>query len=322
MVVLRPLAYYASAHEGNPPRHTRHQGETACTACPPVIIASHLRGSSSLLSHYANPGFENRRGIVAWASMSTSPIRSIRSARSRALKSDDRGTNAEAAPTAERPNGCREPGSTDPDALLLNEFRRARRRFRGAIVGISARTTITNPSACELLGPTDRRALRQWMQTTEDVPDGSEVAFDLANGLTARARCYQVRMRRQRVGVVLHISVPAPADVRLVAVEGDGRIAGDGPSVEAAGVAAGLDPALLTGWAELTDSERAVAELVGRGRTNKDAARHLFMSRHTVDHHLRGVFSKLGISSRVELARLLGEHYESLAAAAPKGAVA
>jgi DNA-binding CsgD family transcriptional regulator len=78
---------------------------------------------------------------------------------------------------------------------------------------------------------------------------------------------------------------------------------GDNPS---------LDPSLMTGWTDLTDTERTVAELVARGMTNKQAGRVMFLSRHTVDYHLRRVFKKLGVNSRVELARAIGEHYEAL----------
>lgn len=58
-----------------------------------------------------------------------------------------------------------------------------------------------------------------------------------------------------------------------------------------------------SGWASLTETERRVAELVSQGLTNRDVARQMFLSRHTVDFHLRHVYWKLGISSRVQLAR-------------------
>jgi DNA-binding NarL/FixJ family response regulator len=56
--------------------------------------------------------------------------------------------------------------------------------------------------------------------------------------------------------------------------------------------------------ADLTQSELAVVELVARGGTNRQVAEQLFLSPHTVNSHLRHAFSKLGIRSRIELARL------------------
>jgi DNA-binding CsgD family transcriptional regulator len=53
--------------------------------------------------------------------------------------------------------------------------------------------------------------------------------------------------------------------------------------------------------AHLTPREREIVELVGTGATNREIAAQLLLSPRTVDHHLRQVFSKLGISSRAEL---------------------
>jgi DNA-binding CsgD family transcriptional regulator len=58
------------------------------------------------------------------------------------------------------------------------------------------------------------------------------------------------------------------------------------------------------GWAGLTASEISVAQLVAEGLTNREVAERLFVSPHTVNSHLRHVFTKLRINSRVELARL------------------
>jgi DNA-binding CsgD family transcriptional regulator len=63
-----------------------------------------------------------------------------------------------------------------------------------------------------------------------------------------------------------------------------------------------------TGWPALTEAELAVVRLVAEGSTNRAVATQLFISPHTVSMHLRHVFTKLGISSRVELARLTLEH--------------
>ena len=62
-----------------------------------------------------------------------------------------------------------------------------------------------------------------------------------------------------------------------------------------------------TGWAAMTDSELAVARLVAQGLTNREVAEQLFVSPHTVSSHLRRVFAKLDINSRVQLTRLAGD---------------
>jgi DNA-binding NarL/FixJ family response regulator len=66
------------------------------------------------------------------------------------------------------------------------------------------------------------------------------------------------------------------------------------------------DPAAAH-WPELTASELAVVQLVVRGATDREVAQRLYISAHTVNSHLRHVFAKLGIESRVELARRAGE---------------
>lgn len=60
-----------------------------------------------------------------------------------------------------------------------------------------------------------------------------------------------------------------------------------------------------TGWASLTDAERRVAELICHGHTNRTAASALGVSVNTVGTHLRAVFAKLGVRSRVQLANEL-----------------
>jgi DNA-binding CsgD family transcriptional regulator len=59
-----------------------------------------------------------------------------------------------------------------------------------------------------------------------------------------------------------------------------------------------------TGWDRLSESERTVSDLVVQGLTNREAAERLFLSPHTVSFHLRKVYRKLGVGSRVELTRL------------------
>jgi two-component system nitrate/nitrite response regulator NarL len=53
--------------------------------------------------------------------------------------------------------------------------------------------------------------------------------------------------------------------------------------------------------ASLTDREEQVVALVCEGLRNKQIAERLFISDTTVRHHLTSIFSKLGLSDRLEL---------------------
>ena len=62
------------------------------------------------------------------------------------------------------------------------------------------------------------------------------------------------------------------------------------------------------GWSGLTESELRVAQLAARGLTNRQIGERLFLSPHTVSSHLRHTFTKLQISSRIELARMAAKY--------------
>lgn len=55
----------------------------------------------------------------------------------------------------------------------------------------------------------------------------------------------------------------------------------------------------------LTPSERRTAELAARGLSNREVAETLWVTRKTVEFHLRNVYAKLGISSRTDLSGAL-----------------
>ena len=58
-----------------------------------------------------------------------------------------------------------------------------------------------------------------------------------------------------------------------------------------------------SGWASLTRAELDVARLVSEGLGNKDVAARLFVSPRTVQAHLTHIYTKLGLTSRVQLAQ-------------------
>jgi DNA-binding NarL/FixJ family response regulator len=57
------------------------------------------------------------------------------------------------------------------------------------------------------------------------------------------------------------------------------------------------------GFDALTGREREIADLVAAGRTNREVAEQLVLSPKTIEAHLRNIYAKLGVRSRVELAR-------------------
>jgi predicted ATPase/DNA-binding CsgD family transcriptional regulator len=63
-----------------------------------------------------------------------------------------------------------------------------------------------------------------------------------------------------------------------------------------------------SGWASLTPTERDVVRLVSEGLANNDIATRLFISPRTVQTHLTHVYTKLGLTSRVQLAQEAARH--------------
>lgn len=61
-------------------------------------------------------------------------------------------------------------------------------------------------------------------------------------------------------------------------------------------------------WLSLTGAEVRVAVLVASGMTNRATAAELSVSPHTVDAHLKHMYVKLGIHSRVELTLFALQH--------------
>jgi non-specific serine/threonine protein kinase len=80
-----------------------------------------------------------------------------------------------------------------------------------------------------------------------------------------------------------------------------GPLSGDGDGAGGSAMTANAAASLLT------RREREIAELVASGLSNREVATRLFISKRTVDAHVEHIFSKLEISSRVQLTVLLQE---------------
>jgi DNA-binding CsgD family transcriptional regulator len=66
-----------------------------------------------------------------------------------------------------------------------------------------------------------------------------------------------------------------------------------------------------SGWPSLTQAETRVARLIRSGHTNKAASEALGISVNTTGTHLRSVFAKLGVRSRVQLSNVM--HQQDMA---------
>jgi DNA-binding CsgD family transcriptional regulator len=146
-----------------------------------------------------------------------------------------------------------------------------------------------------LLGPEDAAAER--FEEALGLLDGQGRPFELARIELAYGEA--LRRARRRGEARAHLRTALETFERL----------GTTPWVERAGTelratgetARKRDPSTLR---QLTPQELQIIQLVGEGGTNREIGAQLFLSRRTIDYHLRNVFVKLGVSSRAELIRL------------------
>lgn len=61
-------------------------------------------------------------------------------------------------------------------------------------------------------------------------------------------------------------------------------------------------------FSDLTKREREVLYLLAQGLTNSQIAQRLVVSTSTVDTHIRSIYNKVGVSSRVQATRYAIEH--------------
>ncbi len=121
--------------------------------------------------------------------------------------------------------------------------------------------------------------------------DGHGLRFDSARTLLALGRAHR---RSRRWG--------AARRVLEQAVEAFDALGSPGWAEQARAELARVGARRPRPSGELSDAERRVAELAATGRANKEIARALFISVHTVETHLTRAYAKLGVRSRTQLA--------------------
>jgi DNA-binding NarL/FixJ family response regulator len=72
--------------------------------------------------------------------------------------------------------------------------------------------------------------------------------------------------------------------------------------------ASGVAKRPAAGWPALTEIETRVARLVAGGYTNRGVAAELSLSPNTIGTHVRSIFAKLGVQSRVQMTRVVLEN--------------
>src|ERR1022692_1861567 len=204
-------------------------------------------------------------------------------------------------------------GGATADYALLRRFLQARRRAKGPLVSINQHVMHTNTAAARIVNPADQEILWTWACHAVAGQEQAESELYLASGLPVLARARPVPEGGVLAGALVRMEPQIPVVPPALSPARVRRQAGVLRQADVPRQASGARQAsdATRGWAGLTETERCVAEIIAEGLTNRDAAARLFLSPHTIDYHLRQIFRKLAIGSRVELTRFVVQHAES-----------
>jgi DNA-binding CsgD family transcriptional regulator len=171
------------------------------------------------------------------------------------------------------------------DSVLVD----ARRVGLPRAIGVSFRT----------LGVLERgqRGLA-WLREAVAVLEKSQARLELARALvelgSALRRANQRTEARRVLGDALDLALRCGATRTAERARSELRASGARPRRE---TSSGADA--------LTPSELRVAEMAGAGMSNPQVAQALFVTRNTIETHLRHIYEKLDIHSREEISRTL-----------------
>ena len=185
-----------------------------------------------------------------------------------------------------------------PSAALRAAFLARRRRSKGPLIAVSGTAMFFNTAARSAVAShADRALVWAWAERgLRSRPVVTRAVLPLSSGPRA-VGVEPVHDGESVVGALLSLGA---VTVSSESSGSPGSPGGPGDS--------GPDDRSARRVASLTEAERAIAHQVGRGHTNRETAALLFLSPHTVDYHLRQIYRKLAVQSRVEMVRALEAH--------------
>jgi DNA-binding CsgD family transcriptional regulator len=169
-------------------------------------------------------------------------------------------------------------GGTPRQRLLNDTFRRHGRDTRGPLVLVDEETLLMNTVAAGTFNDGDRPLLWDMARHAVGSDAAEPFAFTARDGTPLMGSVKPVYEHGAMIAALVEFQAPGEPTTRVAR-----------PSF---------------GWDSLTPSEHGLIWLIADGLTNREAAARLYVSHHTVDSHLRHIFRKLGIHSRVQLARI------------------
>ena len=178
--------------------------------------------------------------------------------------------------------------ASERQRVLHEVFVRAVAHATAPLALVAPEALLTDASAARMLGASGGGALWSIVSEAAQTENRTSVVVPVADGRCVVARCEAVRDGTEVVAVLVHLPP-------------------DGPGAKASATRGGRGRSghARFGWSSLTETELAVADLAARGCTNREIADTLVVSPHTVDSHVRHIYAKLGISSRITLTRIV-----------------
>jgi transcriptional regulator of acetoin/glycerol metabolism len=179
--------------------------------------------------------------------------------------------------------------SSVDERTLRERFLKARLTTRQPLAVLSNRIMLVNSAATALVQAADRSLIWDTVVCAIAAGRHNSPPIALANGRVVALHCESVVDGMRLVGALVHFDTGSASAERLARKH-----------------------VQSVGWSSLTRTEQAVAGLVVEGMTNAEAAARLVLSPHTIDYHLRQVFRKLDVHSRVEMTRTVVERQAEL----------